>query len=414
MMKMIKWIQAVIMLAVGCLAPGGALKASPVTYDFIDETITRQVIQGIEHIYNLDYGPAIEIFQELIQQYPKNPIGYTYLSFALWTRELNNKKELTIGSVASPEFFGATKRFRVLVDPKVEAEFLEVTQKAIDASKALLLENQEDPLGLLMLGYAYGHLASFETTLKRSWYIAFLKGDLAVKQHKRLMRRRPDVYDAYETVGTSSYVAASVSAWWLKVVAFFFRHSGDKKRGKELLRLTAEKAIFVRDDAKMLLALIATREGNYSEAHRLLADIQGRHQKNYLLEMDMGTLAMLMRRYDLAEQTYQAVLNKVAERKPNYFLLDKGTVYNHLGELYMKTRNFSKALLAFQNTLAEGKSDSASLNTAHLQLGKVYDLMGDRAKALHEYQKVVDEPTLTEGRDEARKYLEKPYTASRD
>lgn len=381
-------------------------------YDFIDEPTTRQVLQGIDHVYNLDYDSAVQVFQELIRKDSKNPVGYTYLSFALWTRELNSKKELTIGRVASPEFFGNSKRFKVYVDPNVEATFRDVTQKAIDSAKALLLENRDDPLGLLMLGFAYANLASFETTLKRSWYQAFLKGDLAVKQHKRLMKVRPDIYDTYEIVGASNYLAASIPTW-VKWIAFLFHHSGDKSRGKQQLRLTAEKSVFTREDAKMLLALIHTRESNYGEAYRYLSNVHDRYPKNYLLEMDMGALAILMRKYDLAEQTYVSVLKKISERKSNYPLLDKGTVYNHLGEVYMKTRRFDKAIQAFQNALDEGKSDDSSRSTAHLQLGKTYDLLGDRPKAVDEYKKVIA-GNNNDGywQDEARKYLNKPFVSS--
>jgi tetratricopeptide (TPR) repeat protein len=391
------------------LAASSPLFAAQGSAPVLDDKLTRSIYEGMDDIYNLDYDRAAKRFEEMVRQEPKNPVGYTYLSFLLWIRELNAKKELTIDRFASPDFFSESKRFKVTVDPSVEREFQEMTQRAIAAAKAVLLEHDaEDPLALLMLGKAYGNLASFEATLKRSWWSAFRHGVQAHNYHRRLLGNRTYVNDVYQILGVSDYIAGSLP-WKLRWVGFLLGHSGHKQRGKERLKLAAEKSLFAREDSKILLALIHTREGNFQQAYQYLEDVHKKYPKNYLLEMDMGGLAVLMRKYDLAEQIYRRVLDKVESREANYNMLDKGTVYNRLGGVYLRRGNYAAAADFFKQTIAEESSNRDSILVAHLQLGKTYDLLGRRAEAVEEYKKVLSKDDIAGSQDDARRYLEKPF-----
>ena len=59
--------------------------------------------------------------------------------------------------------------------------------------------------------------------------------------------------------------------------------------------------------------------------------------------------------------------------------------------------------------VSEGESSSRWLTFAYLRLGEVYDLKGDRQKALEYYNKVLARPHFWGSHREARQYLKEPF-----
>ena len=81
-----------------------------------------------------------------------------------------------------------------------------------------------------------------------------------------------------------------------------------------------------------------------------------------------------------------------------------------LGEIHLKLRNYNAAMEEFRRCL-DGDLDPKWVEVwSHLQLGKIFDVTGQRDRALNEYQRALQTNDNTQGAlDEANRYVQKPY-----
>ncbi len=81
-----------------------------------------------------------------------------------------------------------------------------------------------------------------------------------------------------------------------------------------------------------------------------------------------------------------------------------------LGDIYLKLRNYNAAMEEFRRCL-DGDLDPKWIEVwSHLQLGKIFDVTGQRDRALNEYQRALQTNDNTQGAlDEANRYIQKPY-----
>jgi len=108
-------------------------------------------------------------------------------------------------------------------------------------------------------------------------------------------------------------------------------------------------------------------------------------------------------RYYDAIQQYQQALDQQKDNALAEF---------RMAEAFFYQRNYSAAANAFRDSL-DGSIDPSYKWVevwAHIYLGKVYDVAGDRTRAVNEYSKAEQTNDNTGGaQDEAKKYLAQPY-----
>ena len=81
-----------------------------------------------------------------------------------------------------------------------------------------------------------------------------------------------------------------------------------------------------------------------------------------------------------------------------------------LGEIHFKLRNYNAAMEEFRRAL-DGDLDPKWIEVwSHVELGKIFDVTGQRDRALNEYQRALQTNDNTQGAlDEANKYVQKAY-----
>jgi len=109
-----------------------------------------------------------------------------------------------------------------------------------------------------------------------------------------------------------------------------------------------------------------------------------------------------------AEQAYLEAVkqyNAVLEINKNSSL-----AHYRLGDIYFKLRNYNAAMEEFRRAL-DGDLDPKWIEVwSHLELGKIFDVTGQRDRALNEYQRALQTNDNTQGAlDEANRYIQKPY-----
>ncbi len=84
--------------------------------------------------------------------------------------------------------------------------------------------------------------------------------------------------------------------------------------------------------------------------------------------------------------------------------------FYRIGEAFLEQRSYSSAANSFREAL-NGDLDPKWLEVwCHINLGRIYDVLSQRERALGEYQKAVDTNDDTQGAQEiAQKYIQEPY-----
>lgn len=386
------------------LGPAGAGGQTSV---FPSEKLAR-IQDGIRAVYGMDYTGAEKSFQSMIAESPDDPAGYAYLAMTYWVEELSGKQELSIDRFASSDFFTESPKYRPVVNPEVERKFREVNQQAIEKAQRKLQANQQDREARYLRGLAYQNLASFESALKRNWWASVRAGSKTFRDHRELLRRDPEFEDARLSVGVYEYVAGSLG-WSVKWLAFLLGYHGSKSEGKRQLRLAVESAPLAADDARLILILIHTREKNYQAAFDYLAQLKEKYPSNYLIPLDMGGLALLMKKPDNAVSIYREILGALEQSPSQYARLEKGLIYNRLGFALRQAGDLPAAAGWFDKSLEESDQAGRTATVARLELGKTLDMMGRREEAAKLYQAVINSPDVAGSRAEAEKLLRRPH-----
>jgi tetratricopeptide (TPR) repeat protein len=81
-----------------------------------------------------------------------------------------------------------------------------------------------------------------------------------------------------------------------------------------------------------------------------------------------------------------------------------------IAEVFFQQRNYQSAANAYREAL-NGDGDPRWTEVwSHIQLGKIFDITGQRERATNEYRQAIQTNDNTQGAmDEARRYLQKAY-----
>ncbi len=122
----------------------------------------------------------------------------------------------------------------------------------------------------------------------------------------------------------------------------------------------------------------------------------------FQVEMARADQLAQQQAYLEAIKQYQAVLE-----------LNKNSSLAHyrLGETFFKLRNYNAAMEEFRRTLDGDLKPKWVEVWSHLMLGKIFDVTGQRDRAINEYQRALQTNDNTQGAlDEANRYIQKAYT----
>ncbi|MGH9904433.1 MAG: hypothetical protein ACRD8U_02485, partial [Pyrinomonadaceae bacterium] len=153
---------------------------------------------GVEALYNLDYEKARRDFSEIARLYPDNPAGPQLLAARVWLKTLYESRRLQTSLYSSESFYskGDDK-----VDPKIIAEFRNLTRDAKRLAEARLKKDPKDIEALYFLGATAGLKASFEEAVERRHFAALRDGSESVDRHRDVLKLDPKYIDAELTIG---------------------------------------------------------------------------------------------------------------------------------------------------------------------------------------------------------------------
>ena len=358
---------------------------------------------AFDHFYNLDYDPAVQEFDQVLQRHPQDPFAINHFLAAVLFRELYRMGSLNTGEYANDSFIHAAHR---AADPKVKEQIKSLVERALQIEEKRLGENPKDVDALYARGATRAQFATYTAMVERAWFSALRNAVGARRDHEHVLQLAPADTQAKLIVGTHNYVMGSLPLA-LRSGVIMLGIGGNKEKGFQYLRECAQGTGETSTDAKILLVLFLRREHRYQEALPIVRELIQSYPHNVLMALEEGNL----QRADGHNQDAAAVYRKVWQtgREGHYAGLHYEIAALSLGDLLRSQRDYSGAVAAYEQVSEVTPSDPEILQKATLGAGEMYDVLHQRDQALKKYQAVIAIDAKTPQAEMAQKHTQDAF-----
>jgi aminopeptidase N len=190
-----------------------------------------------------------------------------------------------------------------------------------------------------------------------------------------------------------------------------FRVVGDLTQDLDLFRMPVEMKIETEGKTETKKIDVVGTDSSYSvetfgKPRKITVDPDSRVLKNSA-EMRLRSAILrgqqLVQQGDLADSLKE--FQKAIEQNHNSSL-----AHYRVAEVYYLQRNYQAAANSYRDSLNGDGEPGWTEVWSHVQLGKIFDITGQRERAVSEYREAVQTNDNTQGAvDEARQYMTKPF-----
>ncbi len=359
---------------------------------------------GLEALYNLDYEKSRKAFSEIVRLYPDHPAGSQLLAARLMAKTLYESRRLQASLFSSESFYtkGDDK-----VDPKIVAEFRNLTRESKRLAEARLKKDPRDIEALNFLAAIAGLKASFEEAVERRHFAALKDGSEAVDRHREVLKLDPTYVDAELTIGLYDYVLGSLPLP-VRLLAGVAGARGSKKRGLAALERVAKEGRWSRDDAKSVLILLYTREKRYQDVLALARELSAKYPRNFLYRLEAADALVAQAAVERkanngvgaakaeheAFRTFDDLLTDRSLRDTVSRALD--LVHFKYGEVLLTAGQGGRAAREFLAVTKVERAEPTLVTMSHLYAARALDLAGKRDDALTQYRQVLTRPDISD------------------
>ncbi|MGH9839516.1 MAG: tetratricopeptide repeat protein [Blastocatellia bacterium] len=389
-------------------APAAIDSAAPTVSAALPADIFELRREGGEAMYNIDYATARAKFEEIRKRLPQHPAGDIYLATVIWLEHLNKSRRLQTGLYSDESsFYAGAEDAREdnegdVVDPAVDRAFRDRMAQAKTKALALVARNKNDADALYFLGSFYGVMAGYEASTARKFFSAMRNGSRSVDAHEKVLKLKPDYYDAYLSVGMYDYIVGNLPFAY-KALAAIAGVRGNKQRGITRLRTIIEKNAATADDARVMLLAIFQNEKRHTDALAILEALNKKYPRSYLLKLETASTLVTLDRASDAFAIFEDLLKDPAASAA----ID--LVHYQYAEALATNKEYRRAADHFL-AVPQSKGAEAGLATvALLRAAQVYDLAGQRNEAVAQYKAVLARPNVYDTRVQAEKGIKQPY-----
>jgi len=253
--------------------------------------------------------------------------------------------------------------------------------------------------------------------MQHRWIRAYFDGKKAISNTRKSLKVDPEMYDAYLGLGMYEYYAGTLPGV-IKILARLFL-SGDAAQGVKYLELCREKGYFNSLAAELLLIEIYTEPGNQFKNPKTAVKWSAELRKLYPFHPQMHFVQIVSlfedKQYDVTRAEALEYLKRVEEGAPAYRRTYLPRILTAIGATCLVEKKYDEALSYFQKAAATLKEDPKAHPArwavwALVRVGNIWDLKGDRAKAVELYKQArayKDEWGFYEAIDA---YLKKPFS----
>ncbi len=326
---------------------------------------------GINGVYSLDFATAQENIEKVFALYPDHPFAHFGNAMIAWSRY---------------EYEFETS------DDTQRKVFEKTLDDSIKGIKRWIKKYPNDPNAYMGIGALYGLRAMFSMR-NRSWITAYFSGRKAISNLEKSLELDPTYYDAYFGLGIYNYFASTLPSV-IKMLAAIVAIKGDPDKGVEQLNLSREKAMFTSDSSKLILIEVQnTRGGKYYDPEKSLEYIRQLRKKypnNPLMHYVELICLYETGHYEEVEKGGREFLALIG-KDPFYKDIYISRAYTAIGTSLMSRGQWEQAQTAFEEgqKALKGQAPSRWGVWNEYRLGQVYDMLGQRGKAVAQYKKVL-------------------------
>ncbi len=257
---------------------------------------------AVELFYQKKFDEAIKICENVIQQYPENPLGYLGQAGVYHLLMLN---------------------YRVNV---YSNEFDSLTTLAIKSGEQVVRKYKQDADAFFVLGASYG-FRGLHRIRRGEWLGAFYDGIKGITNIQRAHRLDDKMYDVYYALGLF-YYWKSVKA---NVLAVLRLMKDEREKGIEYLKIAIDKGKFTDRESKFALIEIYYYEDRYAEALQVCESMADRFADDPNWNYLMAKILSKLERWPASEIHFHKLLE----------LLTTGpfTSYSYLAECHFGIAN---------------------------------------------------------------------------
>ncbi len=236
-----------------------------------------QIESAFRLMYELRFDAARTEIVAYRRAHPEDPLGAAAEAASYLFEEFDSEGVLT------SKFFLDDDRLLGGIqghpDPERRTAFLAANENARKMARERMQANADDPDGLFVLTLADGMQGDFEALIEKHQLSALSLIRRAEKEAARLLSVRSDALDAYLALGAANYIIGCMPGY-KRFLLWFGGVRGDRQRGMDQLRLTAERGHYLQPLAKLMLALAAEREHQGALALRLFEELSRQFPAN--------------------------------------------------------------------------------------------------------------------------------------
>ncbi|HTH43331.1 MAG TPA: tetratricopeptide repeat protein [Terracidiphilus sp.] len=377
---------------------GAAGDTNPMNYD-------PQVKEAFNHFYNLDYTGAIQRFEQIRAEHPGDPQATAYLLEVMLFQELYRQDLLDTTFYANDGFLSG--RHATTNDPAARKRILGLADEAVREADARLSKNPNDINALFARGWVRSLQTTYLAMVDRDFRGGFRLATKAKDDEERVLHLDPNYVDAKLVVGVYQYVVGALP-WPFKLLIGFAGITGSKSTGLAMLRDAGERGVNTSVEARTVIALFLRREGKYGDAIQVIRKLKSEYPHDFLFHLEEANLRKDAGEGMAAVTAYRELLEQAA--RPGYFSEPQlELAYFGLGDALRGQRRYSEAADAYEKAASTKNVGPELKIRSLLASGECRDVMGERSRAITDYQEAIDAGPNTSRADTARKRLRTPY-----
>lgn len=370
----------------------------PLTFDPV-------VREGVTRFYNLDYDGSLARFEDVIQTHPQEPLAYAFALMVLIFRELYHQDLLDTTYYAHDSFLTTQRRVEIPEATRQRIESLLAQVQSLSDQR--LKVNRGDKNALFARGYARGLHAAFITLADHSFFSAARQGLAARNDSESVLKIDPDYADANMAIGIQQFAVASLPRL-VRLAVGIAGVGGNKEKGLDLVRASAEKGIVTNVESRTTLSLFLRHDGRYQEALIVQHGLAQEYPRDYLFRLEEANLTKDEGDGPGAIAIYKAVL--ADSRKPGYFADPRlQMAWFGLADTERGQNNHPEAAKHYLEAADQPNCSDWLRRRAQLNAGEMLDLMHSRSAAIAQYEKASQGGGDQSQADAAHRYLKAPY-----
>ncbi|TAE75349.1 MAG: tetratricopeptide repeat protein [Bacteroidetes bacterium] len=362
-----------------------------------NQMVQLETANAMNDLYNFKFESATTQFLWFKEKYPKHPLPYFLLGLTEWWKIMPNQ-DIT----------------------KYDKKFIAYMDSSITFAYNLYKEDKENPEASFFLSAAYGFKARLHAE-RGNWTRSMNNTRSALSYMRLSEKKNEEIINPELMFGDGLYNYYSA---WLPdnypltrpIMAFFKR--GDKNKGLELIKKTANNAYYTRQEALYFLVRIYRyEEEKPALALPIAASLYQDYPDNaYFQRMYASLLFSLGYFYEL-EAVSKSMMDKIKLEYTGYEAVSGRYAAYYLGLIYQNKGQNAEAENYYKQTLAFAEKlkvfDSYYYLSSLRELGRLAHSRKDYKTAKYYFNKLKKYGSKKNGTKEAKERL-KEYKRYKD